>query len=341
MVTTVERPSMTPKPSPFPTSTSSSTSSRKEASMEKSGSSGSEKPRRPGDLASRLNAIMQEKVGAGFADASEKNEENASGESSNANEESVDMPAESLVKDADKPVDTLVKDVESPPPTDAEKLSSRASISSGKADVDGEDSSGPIPAAKSPSLTPRTSLDTSDPSSLNLIIAQRERQLMNAMKETAHLNETSESLRMQLESRSTELSNSQKHARELEARIESLTAELEAAHQSHPRGNILSGSPQKTIEEQRAQLKAKDEQIAGLREEGEKLSKNELKHLTTIKKLRAEKTEKEKEVLDLQKKLDKAMADQVEKEGRASKASEAEKRANGRNFFFFSLSSMD
>ena len=53
-------------------------------------------------------------------------------------------------------------------------------------------------------------------------------------------------------------------------------------------------------------LAEKDEQIALLMEEGQKLSKTELKHMTVIKKLRTKVTETEKEVVDAKRKLEKA-----------------------------------
>lgn len=66
-----------------------------------------------------------------------------------------------------------------------------------------------------------------------------------------------------------------------------------------------------------------------LQHAGEKLSKNELKHMTTIKKLRAEKTEVDKTIAEMQKKVDKASGDQVETNGKLAKMMEAEKKLNG------------
>ena len=60
-----------------------------------------------------------------------------------------------------------------------------------------------------------------------------------------------------------------------------------------------SGSAEKKLAE-------KDEQIALLMEEGQKLSKTELKHMTIIKKLRAKAAESEKEAVESKQKLERA-----------------------------------
>lgn len=64
---------------------------------------------------------------------------------------------------------------------------------------------------------------------------------------------------------------------------------------------------------------------------GEKLSKNELKQTTTIKRLRAEKQEIEKYMTELQKKLDKTISDLNESNTKSKRTMESEKRAQGNN----------
>lgn len=74
-------------------------------------------------------------------------------------------------------------------------------------------------------------------------------------------------------------------------------------------------------------IAGRDEQIAQLLDEGQKLSKNELKHLSAIKKLRAQLGEEERGSAELKKKLakaDKAAADAAE---RARRAEAQEKEA--------------
>ena len=65
-----------------------------------------------------------------------------------------------------------------------------------------------------------------------------------------------------------------------------------------------------------AKIASKDEQIALLMQEGEALSKTELRHLQTIKKLRAKAAEDEKASNDIRKKLERAERGESELEGR-------------------------
>jgi hypothetical protein len=84
----------------------------------------------------------------------------------------------------------------------------------------------------------------------------------------------------------------------LQAKLQYLAREsAEAARKATAAAS--SGSTEKKLAE-------KDEQIALLMEEGQKLSKTELKHMTIIKKLRAKAAESEKEAVDSKKKLEKA-----------------------------------
>ncbi|KAF2706810.1 hypothetical protein K504DRAFT_67348 [Pleomassaria siparia CBS 279.74] len=80
-----------------------------------------------------------------------------------------------------------------------------------------------------------------------------------------------------------------------------------------------------TLEEKR--LAEKDAQISALMEEGQKLSKSEMKYMTTIKKMRIKGQEQEKEITMLKQRLTKAergIGDQTE---RAKRAEAAEKAA--------------
>ncbi|KAF2018856.1 hypothetical protein BU24DRAFT_342230 [Aaosphaeria arxii CBS 175.79] len=72
-------------------------------------------------------------------------------------------------------------------------------------------------------------------------------------------------------------------------------------------------------------LADKDKQIAALMEEGQKLSKTEMKHLTTIKKMRAKALESEKEITLLKQRLTKAEKSIGEQTDRAKRAEAAEK----------------
>ncbi|QIX01932.1 hypothetical protein AMS68_007449 [Peltaster fructicola] len=75
-----------------------------------------------------------------------------------------------------------------------------------------------------------------------------------------------------------------------------------------------------------SKLAQKDEQIALLMEEGQQLSKTELRHLQTIK-LRTQGLDSEKAVLDMRKKLDKAERSEMEHKHKVRRAEAAERSA--------------
>ncbi|KAF2214798.1 hypothetical protein CERZMDRAFT_12615, partial [Cercospora zeae-maydis SCOH1-5] len=76
------------------------------------------------------------------------------------------------------------------------------------------------------------------------------------------------------------------------------------------------------------QLASKDEKIALLMDEGENLSKNELKHLQTIKKLRTKAEEADKTSTDLKKRLERAEKSETELQAKLKRAEAAERHAN-------------
>ncbi|KAL5356984.1 TATA element modulatory factor 1 TATA binding-domain-containing protein [Aspergillus floccosus] len=75
-------------------------------------------------------------------------------------------------------------------------------------------------------------------------------------------------------------------------------------------------------------LREKDEKIALLLEEGQKLSKTEMDHRMAIKRLRQQLTENSKAQIENKKKTDRLERDLVNAESRAKRAEAAEKRAN-------------
>ncbi|RUP50837.1 hypothetical protein BC936DRAFT_137512 [Jimgerdemannia flammicorona] len=204
----------------------------------------------------------------------------------------------------------------------------------------------PIVISPDPSTPVLTHLDLiPDPADsaahLRLIISQRERQLMSAMEANAELNTSVQQLREADSQKQREIEHMGAKVAELEKQV---TAAVEAARlarekasqqQGHAQSQKEAGAAavtaglQKVVEEQKAAIAAKDEQIAGLLAEGEKLSKNELKHMTTIKKLRSEKTEAEKTITEMQKKVEKASGDQVETNGKLARMMETERKMNG------------
>ncbi|KAK6529252.1 hypothetical protein TWF281_008432 [Arthrobotrys megalospora] len=76
------------------------------------------------------------------------------------------------------------------------------------------------------------------------------------------------------------------------------------------------------------ELAKRDERIALLLEEGERLSKIELKHMNNIKRLRAKAQEDEKAAAEAKRKQEKAEKEAVDLREKTKKAVEAEKRAN-------------
>ncbi|KAJ5561945.1 hypothetical protein N7535_003593 [Penicillium sp. DV-2018c] len=84
--------------------------------------------------------------------------------------------------------------------------------------------------------------------------------------------------------------------------------------------NATPGSAQKTLLE-------KDEKIALLLEEGQKLSKSEMDHRMVIKKLRQQLTENTKAQTEMRKRMDRLERDALNSEARAKRAEAAEKRA--------------
>ncbi|XPS98119.1 hypothetical protein M3J09_007332 [Ascochyta lentis] len=74
-------------------------------------------------------------------------------------------------------------------------------------------------------------------------------------------------------------------------------------------------------------LAEKDAQIAALMDEGQKLSKTEMKHMTTLKKMRAKSQEQDKEINVLKQRLAKAEKSITEQSERAKRAEAAERAA--------------
>lgn len=110
-------------------------------------------------------------------------------------------------------------------------------------------------------------------------------------------------------------------------RIDALQSKLkylakEAAESAkHAAASASPGSVQK-------QLHEKDEKIALLLEEGQKLSKSEMDHRTVVKKLRQQLSENTKAQSEMRKKTEKLERDLASSEARAKRAEAAEKRAN-------------
>ncbi|KAF9992934.1 hypothetical protein BGZ80_003112 [Entomortierella chlamydospora] len=158
---------------------------------------------------------------------------------------------------------------------------------------------------------------------LKKVLEQREEQLLKVMQEQSSLLEK---LRDLEDAKAADETLKNTKISGLEMIIETQKKELEAA-----RGSNLTSQPksiQKTLEEQRALLEDKDEQIRGLLAEGEVLSKKEFKNLTAIKALRTKNIEAEKLQMGTQKKLDRAVSDYADAQAKLSKLSDENKQLN-------------
>ncbi|KAI8142120.1 hypothetical protein BJV82DRAFT_148186 [Fennellomyces sp. T-0311] len=194
-----------------------------------------------------------------------------------------------------------------------------------------------VASAKVPPVElPEVEADKPDTDKKDTILQQREEQLFQAMQNIANLHDQIHTLQEQAEKQASERARAQ-------TQLEELESQLTKANRPGP-GNVKK--LESTIEDLKQQLATKTEQVQGLMEEGnyqrglldplltlcligEKLSKTELKHTTTIKKLRAEKQDHDRAVAELQKKIDRLSTDLVEANAKIIKATELEKRLQG------------
>ncbi|ODH53052.1 hypothetical protein GX48_00922 [Paracoccidioides brasiliensis] len=109
-------------------------------------------------------------------------------------------------------------------------------------------------------------------------------------------------------------------------RIDALQSKLKylAKEAAESAKNAAASAGAGTLEKK---LLEKDEQIANLMEEGQKLSKTELDHRATIKKLRQNIAESVKSQADTKRKFEKMEKDLANAEDRASRAESAERKA--------------
>lgn len=112
-------------------------------------------------------------------------------------------------------------------------------------------------------------------------------------------------------------------------RIDALQAKLEylAKESAESARKAATAAPSGSFEKKLAE---KDEQIALLMDEGQRLSKTELKHMTVIKKLRARASESEKEATEVNKRLEKAEKEKATMNERLKRADAAERQSNER-----------
>ncbi|KAK9466594.1 TATA element modulatory factor 1 TATA binding-domain-containing protein [Lipomyces arxii] len=148
-------------------------------------------------------------------------------------------------------------------------------------------------------------------------VEQETTELQTITSATAAVDQ-SDSLRAELAQKQEELSSSVNRVTILEEKIKYLSNELLDYTQKRTQTNIDK------------KLAEKDEKIALLLLEGETLSKQELKHMTTIKRLRAAEREGERIVQDAKKRQEKAEKEAIELREKLRKASEIERKQSER-----------
>jgi len=130
---------------------------------------------------------------------------------------------------------------------------------------------------------------------------------------------TAEEYEMEILAQQTELHTHLERIDALQAKL-SYLAKSAATAAKETAGSATPGSPEKRLAE-------KDEQIAQLLDEGQKLSKTELKHSGTIKQLRTRFTEEQKSAEDFKRRLTRAEQQVAETAERARQAESQAKQA--------------
>jgi chromosome segregation ATPase len=181
----------------------------------------------------------------------------------------------------------------------------------------------PIPAIRTPeAASPRQSLD-SVPSRPSIDLAtsielepptSRSHDLVEA--ELSALQKTHDET---VREHRDELNSHLERIDALQSKLTYLSQQLASSAKTASSGSDATPTDKKLAE--------KDAQIAALMEEGQKLSKTEMKHMTTIKKMRIKAQETDKEISLLKQRLSKAEKSIGEQTDRAKRAEAAEKAA--------------
>ncbi|KAI8822634.1 TATA element modulatory factor 1 TATA binding-domain-containing protein [Fimicolochytrium jonesii] len=252
--------------------------------------------------------------------------------------DSIQLPAISMTA-ATKPLvperEVLEKGVAVPtiepvPEGDVSQSTAEADDSANPATVEDLKSEGakqPVtaPEGRSPSKSEPASASTSH---LQTLIERREEQLMKSMQENASLIDTVSALKRQMETLENQRASEQQEA---ENRIDDLENQLKAAKEEAARAQELSSSQsslQSSLDETLKKLGQKEDMVAQLLSEGERLSKAELKLNTTIKRLRAEKGDLDKQLKDESDKLEKAQAEITSLKSKVSDVADNERKIN-------------
>ncbi|KAJ3147846.1 hypothetical protein HDU86_007841 [Geranomyces michiganensis] len=168
--------------------------------------------------------------------------------------------------------------------------------------------------------------DTSSANPLQVVLDRREEQLMTAMHENAMLTDTLTTLKRQLEMSEDQRSLEREESESAINRLRVAAAESEKRFAAMREASSSQSSLQASFEEAMRKLGQKEELVAQLMLEGERLSKAELKFNMTIKRLRAEKVETEKERKADAAKIEKLEAEVTLLKGKVAEAVDSEKK---------------
>ncbi|GAB7361010.1 hypothetical protein MBLNU230_g1053t1 [Neophaeotheca triangularis] len=182
----------------------------------------------------------------------------------------------------------------------------------------------PINPAKVSIDTPRASSEVQQDESSTRPSSEQPTGTSQPAKDAAELE--TELQRLQQEHAESEKQRKEEMNSHLE-RIDALQAKLQylAKDSVAAAKEANASAPSGTLEQQVAE---KDERIALLIQEGEKLSKTEMRHLQTIKKLRAKTTEEDKATAGMRKKLERAERAEQDLKQKLRKAEMADRQAN-------------
>ncbi|KAJ3225276.1 hypothetical protein HDU81_008048 [Chytriomyces hyalinus] len=181
-----------------------------------------------------------------------------------------------------------------------------------------------------------TPLETSKPirsetDKLSSIISQREQQLLAAITENAALTDEIAKIRTRIQDLEA-YRGAQNEAGDAAAmdefskRLESAEKAGTAALKDRDKYKQKLGVLQISFDEAIKKLGEREEQVKSLLEEGEKLSKNELKMSNIVKKLRAKEADAEKEMKEQQKKFDALSAELTELKEKFARVTETDRK---------------
>ncbi|KAF2202156.1 M protein repeat protein-like protein [Delitschia confertaspora ATCC 74209] len=227
---------------------------------------------------------------------------------------------ESSRSSKETPVEADATKSENPPKISSESMPSDTTA---RSTVSEQPPSIPIPEIMTPHSSPqsfqsptsRPSLDV--PASVPVLDISAPRDSATVEAELSSLRETHEKM---LAEHREEMNSHLERIDALQSKLTYLTHQLA----SQAKAAASSSDTKDPLEKK---LADKDAQIAALMEEGQKLSKMELKHMTTIKKMRTKASELDKEVTNFKQRHAKAESTIQETTARARRAEAAEKAA--------------